>query len=158
MLVWQLRRPGSCPTTRLVANNRVVLDLSDMEDGVRPADVAVIGLACRFPAAANPAELWRVLRDGLEVTRVAEGQTQRQGLLDNVAEFDADFFNVSPREAGAMDPRQRLALELAWELLEDAFLVPESLRGEQVAVYLGAMGDDYAVLTLDTPEHVDHRS
>jgi acyl transferase domain-containing protein len=129
-----------------------------MEDGVRPADVAIIGLACRFPAAANPAELWRVLRDGLEVTRVAEGQTQREGQLDDIAEFDADFFNVSPREAGAMDPRQRLALELAWELLEDAFLVPETLRGERVAVYLGAMSDDYAVLTLDTAEHVDHHS
>jgi acyl transferase domain-containing protein len=129
-----------------------------MEDGVRPADVAIIGLACRFPAAANPAEFWRMLRDGLEVTRVAEGQNQREGLLDNVAEFDADFFNVSPREAGAMDPRQRLALELAWELLEDAFLVPETLRGERVGVYLGAMSDDYAVLTLDTAEHVDHHS
>jgi acyl transferase domain-containing protein len=125
---------------------------------VRPADVAIIGLACRFPSAANPTELWRVLRDGLEVTRVAEGQTRREGLLDNVAEFDADFFNVSPREAAAMDPRQRLALELAWELLEDAFLVPETLRGERVAVYLGAMSDDYAVLTLDTAEHVDHHS
>ncbi|OBI89523.1 type I polyketide synthase [Mycobacterium sp. 1245805.9] len=125
---------------------------------MRAADVAIIGIACRFPAAANPAELWGVLRDGLEVTRVAEGQTRREGLLDNVAEFDADFFNVSPREAGAMDPRQRLALELAWEVLEDAFLVPESLRGEQVAVYLGAMSDDYAVLTLDSAEHVDHHS
>ncbi|ORW85268.1 polyketide synthase [Mycobacterium sp. IEC1808] len=129
-----------------------------MEDGVRPADVAIIGIACRFPGAANPAEFWRVLRDGKEVTRVAEGKTRREGLLDNVAEFDADFFNVSPREAGAMDPRQRLALELAWELLEDAFLVPEGLRGEQVAVYLGAMSDDYAVLTLDSAEHVDHHS
>lgn len=125
---------------------------------MRPADVAIIGLACRFPSAANPAELWRVLRDGLEVTRVAEGQTRREGHLDNVAEFDADFFNMSPREAAAMDPRQRLALELAWELLEDAFLVPETLRGERVAVYLGAMSDDYAVLTLDTADHVDHHS
>ncbi|OBK49886.1 type I polyketide synthase [Mycobacterium sp. 1081908.1] len=125
---------------------------------MRPADVAIIGLACRFPAVANPADLWRVLRDGREVTRVADGQTRREGLLDNVAEFDADFFNLSPREAGAMDPRQRLALELAWELLEDAFLVPETLRGERVAVYLGAMSDDYAVLTLDAAEHVDHHS
>jgi acyl transferase domain-containing protein len=80
-------------------------------------------------------------------------------LLDNVAEFDADFFNISPREACAMDPRQRLALELTWELLEDAFVVPETLRGQQVAVYLGAMTDDYAVLTLDdTAENLDHHS
>ena len=72
---------------------------------------------------------------------------------------DADFFNVSPREACAMDPRQRLGLELAWELFEDAFLIPETLRGEQVAIYLGAMTDDYAVLTLrDGAEHLDHHS
>jgi acyl transferase domain-containing protein len=110
---------------------------------VRPADVAIIGVACRFPAAANPAEFWRVVRDGLEVTG-----------LQRVAEFDADFFNLSPREAGAMDPRQRLALELTWELLEDAFLVPETLRGEPVAAYLGAMNDDYAALTLaENPNH-----
>jgi acyl transferase domain-containing protein len=77
-------------------------------------------------------------------------------VLDAVGEFDADFFNVSPREACAMDPRQRLALELTWELLEDAFVVPETLRGERVAVYLGAMNDDYAVLTV--AENLDHHS
>jgi acyl transferase domain-containing protein len=112
-------------------------------------DVAIIGLACRFPAAADPRDFWCLIRDGLEVTQ----------LPGNVAEFDADFFNLSPREASAMDPRQRLALELAWELLEDAFLVPETLRGEQVSIYLGAMTDDYAVLTLrDAPDNLDHHS
>ena len=116
---------------------------------MQPTDVAIIGLACRFPAAANPRDFWRLIRDGLEVTQ----------LPGNVAEFDADFFNLSPREACAMDPRQRLALELTWELFEDAFVVPETLRGEQVAVYLGAMTDDYAVLTLrDAPDNVDHHS
>jgi acyl transferase domain-containing protein len=116
---------------------------------VQPAAIAVIGLACRFPAAAGPREFWQLVRDGLEATE----------LPGDVADFDADFFNVSPREAGAMDPRQRLALELAWELLEDAFVVPETLRGEHVAVYLGAMTDDYAVLTLgETGEDLDHHS
>ncbi|BBZ52782.1 type I polyketide synthase [Mycobacterium heidelbergense] len=111
--------------------------------------IAVIGLACRFPGAASPHEFWRLIHDGVEVTRLGA----------DVAEFDADFFNVSPREARAMDPRQRLALELTWELCEDAFVVPETLRGEQVSVYLGAMNDDYAVLTLgDTAEGLDHHS
>ncbi|OBA73672.1 polyketide synthase [Mycobacterium sp. 1554424.7] len=115
---------------------------------MQPAAIAVIGLACRFPAAAGPREFWNLLRGGLEATE----------LPGDVAEFDADFFNVSPREAGAMDPRQRLALELGWELLEDAFVVPETLRGERVGVYLGAMTDDYAVLTLDAAENIDHHS
>jgi len=117
--------------------------------GPRPSDVAVIGLSCRFPAAANPMELWTLLRDGVESTRP----------LDDIAGFDADFFAVSPREARAMDPRQRLALELAWELLEDAFVVPETLRGQPVGVYVGAMNDDYAYLTLrDAADTVDHHS
>ena len=71
-----------------------------------PTDVAIIGLSCRFPGAGNRRAFWRLLRDGLEATEFA---------LDNVAEFDADFFNLSPREACALDPRQRLALELTWE-------------------------------------------
>jgi acyl transferase domain-containing protein len=112
-------------------------------------DVAIIGLACRFPSAAGPRDFWRLVRDGLEVTQ----------LPGDVAEFDADFFNLSPREACTMDPRQRLALELAWELFEDAFVVPETLRGEQVSIYLGAMTDDYAVLTLrDVADNLDHHS
>jgi acyl transferase domain-containing protein len=110
-------------------------------------DVAIIGLACRFPAAANAAEFWRLLCDGLEVTQ----------LPADAADFDADFFNLSPREARAMDPRQRLALELAWETFEDAFVVPGTMHGEQVAVYLGAMNDDYAFLTVAT-DNVEHHS
>ncbi|WP_322861109.1 beta-ketoacyl synthase N-terminal-like domain-containing protein [Mycobacterium europaeum] len=112
-------------------------------------DVAIIGLACRFPGAENPRDLWGVLRDGREAAR----------LPGDIAEFDADFFHLSPREAGAMDPRQRLALELAWEAFEDAFVVAETVRGESVAVYVGAMADDYAVLTLrDLADNLDHHS
>ncbi|OBG94188.1 polyketide synthase [Mycobacterium sp. E3251] len=112
-------------------------------------DVAVIGLACRFPGAASPREFWDLIRDGREATQ----------LPGDVAEFDADFFNLSPREASAMDPRQRLALELTWEAFEDAFVVPETVRGTAISVYFGAMADDYAVLTLrDIADHLDHHS
>ncbi|MEY8016512.1 type I polyketide synthase [Mycobacterium servetii] len=120
-----------------------------MKQPARPTDVAIIGLACRFPSAAGPRDLWRLIGDGAEAAKA----------FDDVTGFDADFFNVSPREARAMDPRQRLALELAWELFEDAFVLPATLGGEQVGVYLGAMTDDYALLTLSgAPEHLDHQS
>ncbi|MGO9385506.1 MAG: type I polyketide synthase [Mycobacterium sp.] len=112
-----------------------------------PTDVAIIGLACRFPGAANAADFWRLMCDGLEVTH----------LPGDVADFDAGFFNLSPREARAMDPRQRLALELTWEVFEDAFVLPATLRGEHVSVYLGAMNDDYAFLTV-AADNVDHHS
>jgi acyl transferase domain-containing protein len=120
-----------------------------LERTAEPTAIAIIGLACRFPAASSPRDFWRLIRDGLEATK----------LPGDVAEFDADFFQLSPREATAMDPRQRLALELTWELLEDAFVVPDTLRGQRVAVYVGAMSDDYAALTLgDYPEDLDHHS
>ncbi|AGZ53763.1 type I polyketide synthase [Mycobacterium kansasii] len=116
---------------------------------MNPGDIAIIGLACRFPAAPGPGEFWQVLRDGRETA----------GPMAGSADFDAEFFDISPREAAAMDPRQRLALELAWELLEDAFIVPETVRARQVSVYLGAMNDDYSSLTLrNATENVDHYS
>ena len=58
-----------------------------------------------------------------------------------------------------MDPRQRLALELTWEAFEDAFVVPETVWGTAISVYLGAMADDYAVLTLrDIADNLDHHA
>jgi acyl transferase domain-containing protein len=63
-----------------------------------------------------------------------------------VDEFDAELFGVSPREAREMDPQQRLLLELGWEALEDAWIAPDTLRGNEVGVFVGAMADDYAML------------
>ncbi|PJE23424.1 MAG: polyketide synthase [Mycobacterium sp.] len=116
---------------------------------MQPTDIAIIGVACRFPGAAGPLEFWNLVREGREVLEP----------LSDAADFDADFFNLSPREASAMDPRQRLALELTWELFEDAFLLPGTLRGEQIAVYLGAMNDDYTLLTMrEGADQVDHHA
>jgi acyl transferase domain-containing protein len=122
---------------------------TELRNVVSPMDIAIIGLACRFPAAASPRDFWHVVRDGREVAQ----------LPGDIAEFDAAFFNLSPREACAMDPRQRLTLELAWEIFEDAFIVPETLRGELVSIFLGAMTDDYALLTLrDAEDNLNHHS
>ncbi|QQQ79332.1 SDR family NAD(P)-dependent oxidoreductase [Saccharothrix sp. 6-C] len=103
-----------------------------------PADfpedaVAVVGIACRFPGAADPDAYWRLLRTGGDAIGSPPADrglppSVRGGFLDRVDGFDAAFFGISPREAAAVDPQQRLALELAWEALEDAGIVPPGTR------------------------------
>ncbi|MFJ9692894.1 type I polyketide synthase [Kitasatospora sp. NPDC101183] len=120
--------------------------------------VAVVGLACRLPQATGPDAFWQLLREGRDaVTEAPEGRWSdehgprtswpRGGFLDSVDEFDAAFFGISPREAVAMDPHQRLALELGWHALEDARLAADRLSGRPAGVFLGVITDDYAALT-----------
>ncbi|MGC4807684.1 SDR family NAD(P)-dependent oxidoreductase [Micromonospora sp. DT233] len=123
----------------------------DMAGGSRPEPVAIVGLSCRLPGAADPAAFWRLLRDGTDaVTEVPAGREpvggRWGGFLDDVEGFDAGFFGITPREAAVLDPQQRLALELAWEALEDARIVPDELRHTAAGVFVGAMRDDYATL------------
>ena len=72
-------------------------------------------------------------------------------------EFDAEFFSITPREAAAMDPQQRLFLEVAWEALEDAGILPHTIRGTQTSVFVGVTAYDY-MLTMSgvvRPEDLD---
>ena len=132
---------------RIPRNRAVIMLVIDMSQSMRATDVEPNRLKAAEQAASQFAE--QLIRDGRENTQFA----------GEAAQFDADFFNLSPREASAMDPRQRWALELTWELLEDAFVVPETLRGQPVSVYLGAMTDDYAALTLrDLADNLDHHT
>ncbi|AJP00629.1 hypothetical protein TU94_02960 [Streptomyces cyaneogriseus subsp. noncyanogenus] len=129
----------------------------------RPGEraIAVVGMSCRVPGADGIDAFWRLLRVGVDaITEVPAGRwdpdgvpdgpeppgLRRGGFLDGVADFDPAFFGISPREAEAMDPRQRLALELSWTALEHARILPRTLRGGGAAVFLGATGDDYAAL------------
>ncbi|WP_269854615.1 type I polyketide synthase, partial [Streptomyces sp. RPT161] len=113
--------------------------------------------------AHDPNALWTLLHSGASAITDVPGDrwpgpglrdsrwrdaVRRGGFLDQVDLFDPGFFGISPREAVEMDPQQRLALELSWEALEDAAIIPSTLRGDQVAVYVGVMADDYAKLRL----------
>jgi acyl transferase domain-containing protein/acyl carrier protein len=127
--------------------------------------VVIVGLGCRFPGGVRtPDELWRLLADGRDgvgpfptdrgwdLAALAGGgsATLEGGFLRDVAEFDAEFFGVSPREALAMDPQQRLVLETAWEALERAGIDPTSLRGRDAGVFVGTNGQDYLGLLKET--------
>ncbi|WOB44554.1 SDR family NAD(P)-dependent oxidoreductase [Thermoleptolyngbya oregonensis NK1-22] len=125
-------------------------------------DIAVIGLACRFPGAASPAEFWQNLQNGVEsITFFSDEEILATGIdpdlvrhpnyvkaspiLDDVEQFDADFFGYSPREAELLDPQQRLMLECAWEALEDAGYDPFAYAadGGAIALYAGASMNSY---------------
>uniref|UniRef100_UPI00037425FB type I polyketide synthase n=1 Tax=unclassified Streptomyces TaxID=2593676 RepID=UPI00037425FB len=139
-----------------------VVDANQEADG-RGAPIAVVGMACRLPQAPTLAAFWDLLREGRSaITDVPEGRRSeldaltadsaaapgllRGGFLDDVGGFDAAFFGISPREAVAMDPQQRIVLELSWAALEDAGIVPATLRGSRTAVFVGSLRDDYASL------------
>lgn len=127
--------------------------------------IAIIGMACRFPAGANSPELyWNLLAQGVDgVTEAPETRwkvsdylsndklepgkmyTARGGFVDvAVDEFDARFFGISPKEANGLDPQQRLLLEVSWEAIEDAGILPATLKYSRTGVYVGISGDDYA--------------
>ncbi|MEV4315704.1 SDR family NAD(P)-dependent oxidoreductase [Actinocrispum sp. NPDC049592] len=132
--------------------------------------IAIVGMACRLPGAADPGTLWRNLSAGVD--SVAAPSARRRGaavpsgpglpaeggFLDSVDGFDADFFEVSAREAVAMDPQQRLALELAWEAMEDAGVLPGDLCAQPVGVFVGSLSDDYAMLVSRAPGSLSHHA
>ncbi|MFI0406066.1 acyltransferase domain-containing protein [Actinomadura sp. 3N508] len=128
--------------------------------------VAVVGLGCRFPGRAHdPAEYAALLLSGRSGTRDFPAERWgdrdrttggRGGYLDcDIAEFDADFFAITPREAAAMDPQQRLVLEVTQEALEHAGLATRSLAGSRTGVFIGASTSDYSLLQLRDPAAVD---
>ena len=128
--------------------------------------VAIIGIGCRFPGADGPAAFWRLLADGVDaITETPPDRwradasdtaaTRWGGFLDQVDQFDPQFFSISPREAARMDPQQRLLLEVAWEALEDAGQVPDRLAGSRTGVFIGICTNDYGNLQLGQPALID---
>jgi acyl transferase domain-containing protein len=132
--------------------------------GMTGQEIAVVGMAGRFPGASNIDEFWRNLRDGVESVRVlAESEllangvspadladpayVRAAGVLDGVDQFDAGFFGFSPRDAAIMDPQHRHFLECAWEALEHAGHNPEQFSGA-IGVYAGSGMNSYLIHNL----------
>ncbi|MFC8194080.1 aminotransferase class III-fold pyridoxal phosphate-dependent enzyme [Streptomyces sp. NPDC057298] len=128
-------------------------------------DVAIIGMACRFPGAVRTTEdLLRLSVDGLDaIGEVPESRrlgelyspdptepgrisTRWIGSVEGIDRFDAEFFGITAREAEQMDPQQRILLETAYEALELAGVPPTSGRLAAGGVYVGVSGSDYGRL------------
>jgi amino acid adenylation domain-containing protein len=127
-------------------------------------EIAIIGLAGRFPQAADIEQFWRNIADGVESIEfftaremIAFGVPSQIALdptyvpavsrLADVELFDADFFGYSPREAELIDPQQRVFLECAWEALENAGYVPETYPGA-IGVYAGSSINTYFLFNV----------
>ncbi|MCC5463956.1 SDR family NAD(P)-dependent oxidoreductase [Pelosinus baikalensis] len=140
------------------------------------ADIAIIGLAGRYPQAATLDQFWKNLYDGKDCIEeippqrwsldgffepdrakaAASGLSYSKwgGFLEGIDYFDPLFFNILPRDAMLMDPQERLFLEVAWECLEDAGYTRKSLRedgyGNQIGVFVGATFNNYQLLAAES--------
>ncbi|ELS02296.1 polyketide synthase family protein [Xenococcus sp. PCC 7305] len=137
-------------------------------------DIAIIGMSCRFPGANNIEEFWDNLCNGVEsISFFSDREVLESGvdndllnnthyvkaspILDNIEDFDADFWGYNPKEAQLLDPQQRLFLECAWESLEDAGYDPLSYPGE-IGLYGGAATNTYLLNHIYPNRHkIDER-
>ncbi|MEO8693215.1 MAG: SDR family NAD(P)-dependent oxidoreductase [Acidimicrobiales bacterium] len=132
--------------------------------------IAIIGMAGRFPGARNVAEFWSNLRRGVESIEfysedelLAAGEllenirdpsyVPASAPLDDIDQFDASFFGMSPRDAAVFDPQHRLFLECAWEAFEHAGYVGERIEGG-VGVFASCGLSEYMFKNVLANEHV----
>ncbi|EIW16891.1 beta-ketoacyl synthase N-terminal-like domain-containing protein, partial [Pelosinus fermentans] len=146
-------------------------------------DVAIIGVAGRYPKAATLDEFWQNLYEGRDcieeipperwplegffepdrVKAVAKGLSYCKwgGFLEHVDSFDPLFFNISPRDAMFMDPHERLFLEVSWECLEDSGYTRGALKkdgyGNQIGVFVGATFNNYQLFMAEAARYTNQK-
>lgn len=134
----------------------------DQDTGANAHAIAITGMSCVFPGAPGIEAFWALLEreacavgpvppDRWDVARLPASAAPFAGFIDDAACFDPAFFGISPKEAAALDPRQRLTLQLAWWALEDAGIAADSLKESRLGVFIGAVNGEF----LGSFAHVD---
>ena len=133
-------------------------------ENIPTLSVAIVGIACRFPGAANVREFWENLRNGVDsITPFTEEEMRAFGvrpdryrspefvraapILADADCFDANFFGFAPKEAAQMDPQHRVFLECAWEALESSGYKPDR-SPQPLGVFAGTSLSSYLLYNL----------
>ncbi|MGO9917251.1 MAG: SDR family NAD(P)-dependent oxidoreductase, partial [Isosphaeraceae bacterium] len=161
------------PTIEKLARHLAGLGAEDRMVGLTtdqwPEPIAIVGIGCRLPGSPNPSAYWDLVRNGRDALREMPDwrwgndveplkaefpALSRGGFLENVDQFDPEFFGISVREAVSMDPQQRMLLEVVWEALEDAGLPPAKLPNSRSGVFLGISSSDFIHMLLRLDERM----
>jgi myxalamid-type polyketide synthase MxaE and MxaD len=169
------RLAGLSPEKRQLLEKRLGQAKTERSSPISDS-IAIIGMACRFPGGADgPDKFWELLISGQDAIREVPSHRREWfredyatdepenavlrmgGFLDRVDEFDAAFFNISPREAQQMDPQQRLLLLKAWEALESAGQGMAEMAGSNTGVFIGihSQSSDYYFMQIADSAAVD---
>lgn len=150
----------------LIPQDEAVALLKELQDSGKPGDIAIIGMSCRLPMSGSKDEFWENILNGrscfvskpedkltfdevlknphyaefLELSVYPDPDNLESiigGFIPDNDKFDADFFNISPREARYIDPAQRVFMELAWAAIEDAGYSVNTIRDTMTGVFVG---------------------
>ena len=130
------------------------LDVKKLSLADQSNDIAIIGMACRFPGANSVEAYWQLLASG-EIA-IREWSSARKSLhqvfplptayVDDVDLFDAEHFGISPKEAKVIDPQQRLLLEVSYEAILNAGYSNSRLDASDTGVFIGISQNEYSDL------------
>jgi len=145
-----------------------------MDQNIKKNSIAIIGMACRMPGAADTKEFWENLKNGVNSISTFSDEelleagvapeilhspqyVKSRGVIGGAAEFDAAFFGFTPRDAEVLDPQQRHFLQCAWHALEDAGYDPGKTDA-RIGVY-GGVGTNWHLGRVDNhPEIAKYAS
>ncbi|XHF30327.1 SDR family NAD(P)-dependent oxidoreductase [Corallococcus exercitus] len=159
--------PQAAPQPEVQLADRQVLEAhipTPEPSPVASSDIAVIGLAGRFPGAPNARAFWKLLESGRSAitevpasrwdwTRHYDPDPMKRdkthckwgGFLTDIDRFDARFFGITGREAELAEPQQRVFLEECWSALEDAGYATDEASRLRVGVFAGVNAGDYTL-------------